>query len=317
MIKVFVTGSEGFVGQTFIKKAKKNFSIFGLTLKENHQASENVKYLECNILNRPLLKEFFEQFKPDVILHLAAISTSTADNLADVFDVNVNGTLSLYLAILDVQKKMKFSPRVIFVSSSEVYGKTNNPARVSETDLLNPISIYGSSKVAGDRLTYQLSQTHKFYTAVLRPFYHTGPGQRVGFFIPDVTSQIAEAEAKNLDADILVGNVDVTRDYLDVSDVVDVYSYFIENNYTPGDAYNICSGKGIKLSEILRILKTKSSIKINYKVDPARFRDSEVPVFVGNNKKLTEFSKWSPKIPIEKTLQDTLDYYRQVWKDKG
>lgn len=317
MIKVLVTGSEGFVGQTFIKISNDKYFIFGLTLTDKapqHERLENLRYIEGNILNRALIKNILSDFKPDVILHLAAIALSTKTDIEEVMEINFSGTLNLFVSLLEVQEKIKYNPKVIFVSSAEVYGKSKNPENITEEDPFYPVSVYGSSKAAGDRLSYQLSQSHNLWTLELRPFPHTGPGQRKGFFVSDITSQIAEAENSDKN-EITVGNVDVIRDYLDVRDVVEVYKYFVENEYYAGDAFNISSGNGIKLTEILKILKSFSKKDIKLKTDPAKFREGENPIFIGNNSKLKKFTGWEPKIKIEQTLQDTLDYWREVWKD--
>jgi GDP-4-dehydro-6-deoxy-D-mannose reductase len=317
MIKVLVTGSEGFVGQTFIKSSNDKYFIYGLTLGDKSpdtQGFQNLRYIEGNILNRALIKNILSDFKPDVILHLAAIALTTKTSIEEVMEINFNGTLSLFLSILEVQEKIAYNPKIIFISSAEVYGKSKNPENIKEEDPFYPTSVYASSKAAGDRLSYQLSQSNNLWTLELRPFPHTGPGQRIGFFVPDMISQIVEVE-NGKKSEISVGNVDVTRDYLDVRDVVEVYKYFIENEYYQGDAFNISSGKGIKLTEILKILKSLSKKELNFKTDPSRLRKNDNSIFVGNCEKLKNFTGWEPKIPIEQTLKDTLDYYRQIWKD--
>ncbi len=317
VIKVLITGSEGFVGQTFIKAANDKYFIFGLTLSDKFPPTdnlENLRYIEGNILNRALIKNILSDFKPDVILHLAAIALTTKNDMEEVMEVNFNGTLNLYLSLLEVQQKIKYNPKVIFISSAEVYGKSKNPDNIKEEDPFYPTSVYATSKAAGDRLSYQLSQTNNLWTLELRPFPHTGPGQRTGFFVPDMVSQIVEIENGKKE-EISVGNVDVTRDYSDVRDVVEVYKFFVENEYYQGDAFNISSGNPIKLTEILKILKSLSNKELKFKTDPARLRKNDNPIFVGNSDKLKKFAGWEPKIKIKDTLKDTLDYYRKIWKD--
>jgi GDP-4-dehydro-6-deoxy-D-mannose reductase len=146
--------------------------------------------------------------------------------------------------------------------------------------------------------------------AIFRPFPHIGPGQKLGFFVPDMVSQIVELENNPENSELMVGNLDAIRDYLDVRDVVEAYALAIEKDFNPGDAFNICSGKGIKIANILDKLINLSSRDINIKKDPDRLRPSEVPVLVGDNSKLIEKFGWKPRFELNQTLNEILEYWR-------
>jgi GDP-4-dehydro-6-deoxy-D-mannose reductase len=129
--------------------------------------------------------------------------------------------------------------------------------------------------------------------------------------VPDFASQIAELEKDPVKNELLVGNLEPVRDYLDVRDVVAGYKSIIDKNWIPGDSYNICSGKGIKIKEILEILLRLANKKLIVREDPSKLRSSDTPVYVGNNQKFIKLTGWKPKITMEQTLKDSLDFWRK------
>jgi GDP-4-dehydro-6-deoxy-D-mannose reductase len=313
-MKVLITGATGFVGQHLINILKKDHQIIGLDRSSPQEKLENIVFQSVDITNKEAVLAILDKEKPDAIVHLAAIAITWRQDAQVVFKVNFNGTLNLYQAVIELKEKDGYNPKIIFISSADVYGKVTSLENISEQALLNPLNFYATSKVAADRLSYQVAQTYKLNTLIIRPFTHTGPGQQKGFFIPDMASQIVELE-KNNGGELLVGNLESTRDYLDVRDVVRAYKYFIENDFTPGDVFNVCSSRGIKISELLDLLLKNSTKKIVIKQDPTRFRLIDTPFLIGNNQKLINATGWKPEIPIEQTLKDSLDYWRNMWKD--
>lgn len=315
MVKLLITGSEGFVGQHFIDKFSSNYSIIGSVYNDKPEVKENVEYVRGDIQDKSFFTEVLGEYLPDVILHLAGIAITWSDNPEEIYRINLFGTLNLYEAVQKLKRDKGYDPKIIYISSSQVYGKTNKPQSIDENCKLNPVNFYANSKLAADRLSFQYSQTEKLKTVILRPFAHIGPGQNKGFFVPDVASQIVEIENGKRE-DLMVGNLDSIRDYLDVRDVVEVYKFFVDNDFDPGDVFNVCSGIGYKIKDILDILLKLSKTEIKVMEDPSKLRPSDTPIHVGNNSKLTQFTNWQPKYKIEGSLSDTLDYWRTLWKDK-
>jgi GDP-4-dehydro-6-deoxy-D-mannose reductase len=262
-------------------------------------------------LDKQFLTDIVQKEKPDVIFHLAAKSLAWERDVGEVFKINMLGTINLYESILDVRKGSDYNPKIFFISSSEVYGNTTDPKNITETSPLFPARFYSASKTASDRLSYSYSQSEKLNILILRPFTHTGPGQQKGFVVPDFASQIAELEKDPVKNELLVGNLEPVRDYLDVRDVVAGYKSIIDKNWIPGDSYNICSGKGIKIKEILEILLRLANKKLIVREDPSKLRSSDTPVYVGNNQKFIKLTGWKPKITMEQTLKDSLDFWRK------
>ncbi len=308
MQKLLLTGANGFVGQHLISILP-DYKIVGVVHNSNLESSENVKYENGNILDRGFLEDLIKKYQPDSIMHLAAIAPTWTQDPENIFKVNLLGTLNLYLAVESQKKASGVDPKIIYVSSAEVYGKTTNPESINEENPFFPANYYGSSKVAADRLSFQMSQSAGLRITIARPFNHTGPGQLKGFFVPDMASQIVELE-KSEKNELMVGNLDSIRDISDVRDIADAYKKLIELDTKPGEAFNLCSGKGTKMKDILEILLSKAKKEIKIVDDPKRMRPSEVPITIGDNSKFRDLTGWEAKIPMEQTLEDTLEFWR-------
>lgn len=310
MQKLLLTGANGFAGQHLISTLTE-YQIIGVIHNSDLQSFENVKYENGNILDRGFLEDLIKKHQPEKIIHLAAIAPTWGQDPENIFKINLLGTLNLYLGVTAFKKQASYNPKIIYVSSAEVYGKTIHPEKISEDNPFFPANYYGSSKVAADRLSYQMSQSANLQITIIRPFNHTGPGQLSGFFVPDMASQIVEIEKDPKRNEILVGNLESIRDISDVRDIVLGYKVILQTDSRPGEAFNLCSGSGIKMKAVLEKLLSAAKKEIKIIEDPARMRPSEVPITVGDNSKFKNLTGWEPKIPLDQTLQDTLEYWRQ------
>lgn len=312
MKKIFITGAEGFVGQHAVNILKKDYSIVGLSRSTPLESEENVEYIIGDILDPNAIEKILAQHNPDVILHLAGIAKTWNNDLKEVFNINLFGTLNIYQAIINIKEKKDYNPKIIFVSSAEVYGKTQDTKSITEEMLLFPISEYGSSKASADRASFQFSQTHGLNIVILRPFPHIGPGQKGGFFVPDMASQIIEIENDPQKHELMVGNLQSVRDYLDVRDVIQAYKLAIETNLPKGEVFNICSGNGVKVEDLLKKLLSLTNKKIAVVQDPSKLRAVDLPVFVGNNHKFAEATGWKPEYSLDQSLEDVMNYWRET-----
>lgn len=313
MKTVLITGSTGFAGTHLVNELKDRFSVLGIFNSKNPTPQNNVMYKQLNLTNRQAVLETINSTKPDVIVHMAAMTRTSEKDLLKLMDNNFNSTLYLLDAVVQTKEKNpEYSPKFVYISSSETYGKTIHPEKIDEENPLYPGNPYGVSKVAADRLCYQYSQTYKLNVIILRPFTHTGPGQSEGFFVSDMMSQIVKLEKMDNPETIKVGNRDATRDYLDVRDIVRAYRLAIEKELPSGETYNICSGKGIKIKLLLDKMLNLSTKKISIEEDPSRLRPSDIPILVGSNQKFKKATGWKPTITIDRTLSDTLEYWRKM-----
>jgi GDP-4-dehydro-6-deoxy-D-mannose reductase len=142
-----------------------------------------------------------------------------------------------------------------------------------------------------------------------RTFHHTGPGRGEAFAESSFARQVAEIEAGLRPPVLAVGNLDAVRDFADVRDVVRAYWLLLDRGEA-GAVYNVCTGRGRPVRELLDVLLAVSPARVEVKVDPARLRPSDVPVQVGDPAKLVAATGWQPRIPLEQTLRDLLEDWR-------
>lgn len=298
-MRALVTGINGFVGRYLEQELLNNgFEVFGILQEKPIKKT----HFQGDILDKDFLIRTLLQIKPDVVFHLAGFtSVKSSWESADLaMKVNQGGTEILYSAIAEANSRAK----VVITSSADVYG---NPTHVpiQETDPTLPTSPYAKSKLAQE----EVAKKHKDITIICRSFPHTGPAQTPTFVIPSFAMQIAAIEKKQ-QATLSVGNLEAKRDFLDVRDVVRAYRFLGESSLW-GNTYNICSGVAYSIKEILDMLMSFSTIDITIVEDPSRLRPSDIPILLGDNTKITRSLPWSPEIPIEQTLKDTLAYWRK------
>lgn len=316
--KVLITGASGFVGQHLIKQLKQQYEIIGAVSPRSSLSSlDGVTYTALDVADSEATQTIVEQQRPDYIVHLAAQTTNWFQNPAPMFATNLSGTINLYEAVWLLKEKDGYNPKILYVSSSEVYGRTTNPELISEDAPFYPVNHYASSKAAADRVSYGYSQSNKLNIVIARAFTHTGPGKKQGTFVSDMAAQIVQLEQDAKGNEIRVGNLNAVRDYLDVRDVVRAYKLILEADLLPGTALNVCSGKGVRVRDILDSMIKLANKEIVAKNDPERTRPSDVPVFVGDNTKLMQATGWKPSIQLEDTLSETLEYWRRSINEKS
>src|SRR5258706_3421454 len=180
---------------------------------------------------------------------------------------------------------------------------------IRETNPLRPLSPYAVSKVAQDLLGYQYWMSWKLDCVRTRGFNHEGPRRGPVFVTSDFAKQIVDIEKGRRAPVLHVGNLEATRDFTDVRDMVRAYCLALEK-CAAGEGYNICYGRGWKIREVLDLLLSMTTAKIEVRPDPQRLRPSDVPILLGDNTKFVGVTGWRPEIPFEQTLRDTLEYWR-------
>lgn len=247
--------------------------------------------------------------RPKAIYHLAAQANPSA-SLADprpTWALNLGGTLNLLEAVR--RANLEERPRVVLVGSGVSYG---NPAPehlpVSESCPLRPNNPYAASKAAADLLGIQHHLSHGTHTLMARPFNHAGPRQADIYALSSFARQVAEVELGQRPR-IEVGNLNVTRDYTDVRDIVRAYRLLVEHGH-PGEVYNIGSGRDVPLAEMLKILQSLARVPVEVFVDPARLRPVDQPLLLADSSKLRSHTSWQPTFSLEQTLSDMLDDWR-------
>ncbi len=316
-MRVLITGITGFAGShlaEYILQHHPDVEVYGLYRWRSRM--DNIRHLldrihlvECDLQDAAAVYWTLHQVRPDWIFHLAAQSfVPTSWRLpSETFQVNVLGQIHL----LEACRALDLSVRVQIAGSSEEYGLVYpHEVPVRETNPLRPLSPYAVSKVAQDLLGYQYYMSYKTHIVRTRGFNHTGPRRGEVFAESNLAKQIAEIEAGLRPPVVYVGNLEAIRDYTDVRDMVRAYWLALEYG-VPGEVYNISSGRGYKIRDVLEMLLRIASVDIDVQVDPRRLRPSDVEVLVGDSTRFREMTGWTPRIPFEQTLQDLLDYWRE------
>ena len=308
MKRILVTGACGFVGGHLVARL----------LRAGHQLTAAIQNPACQFdpmvekisfdLTHP--EEVFLAVKasqPDLILHLAAQSMVMRSWDEPVETLKVNTLGPLYL--LDAMRRLS-GIQLITIGSSDEYGLAGKIGIPLTEDVpCQPQNPYAVSKFAAGQLAMQLAGKWQLTVMHLRPFNHFGPGQRAGYVVSDFCSQIARIEKGELEPELVVGDLSAQRDFTDVRDVIEAYATVAERGLPTG-IYNICSGQPRRVSDILEFLLQEAKTPIQVKVDPARLRPSDVPLFIGSAEKIRSQISWKPGHSFFESLRETLDWWR-------
>jgi GDP-4-dehydro-6-deoxy-D-mannose reductase len=241
---------------------------------------------------------------PSVIYHCAGMAQSGSawNRIGATFETNVRGTANLLAAI----ERRAPDARVVVTSSALIYKHAAEPLR--EDSPFGPEGPYAVSKLAQDRLAARAAE-RGLDVVVARPFNHIGPRQSADFVASSVARQVTLIERGQMPPELQVGNLSAARDFTDVRDVVRAYVGMAEHA-ARGDAFNVCSGRAVPIHDLVHGLVARSRVPIQIVVDPARFRPVDVPVVVGSAEKLRRATGWTPEIPLDRTLDDLLNWWR-------
>lgn len=300
--KVLITGINGFAG-THLKNLllKKSYDVYGIS-----RHSDNEKTFEADVTDARAVTEAVKKSKPQKIFHLAGQSSvGKSLQFPEVTEkTSADGTRNIFDACL----KNNMNPKILVVSSSEVYGKQEK-FPVKEDAVPRPMTSYAKSKLNQEKICLDYFKKYGMNIVISRSFSHTGPGQKETFVCPNFAMQIAKIERKMQNPIIKVGNLDVARDFSDVRDIVVAYGMALEKCKS-GEIYNICSSKAYKIKELLNMMISMSNVKIKIDTEKNRLRGSDIPYAQGDNTKFCKQTGWKPKIKIEQTLKDLLDFSR-------
>ena len=323
-MKALITGITGFVGShlaEYILEYHTEVEVSGLVRwrspKQNIETIlDRVILHQGNLQDFPSLKSLLAEYKPEIIFHLAAQSYVDFSFIApiDTLETNVVGTGNLLEAVKQLKQSDGYDPVIHICSSSEVYGQVReDEIPITEDNPLRPASPYAVSKVGEDMLALQYWLSWKIRTIRTRMFTHTGPRRGEVFVVSNFAKQVAAMEAGLADPVVKVGNLDSVRTFSDVRDAVRAY-WLIAEICEPGEVYNIGGTETMTIRQMLDKLLAMSVLKdIEVQVDPARLRPSDVTLQIPCVDKFHKATGWKPEIEFDKTLKDTLDYWRQYY----
>jgi len=325
--KVMITGITGFVGShlaDYILEKYQKVKILGLARWRS--PTENIDHIFDKItlkygdlVDIPSLKTTLSEEKPDIIFHLAAQSYVPYSYRTPIatLETNVIGTCNLLEAVRDLKLSYKYDPIIHICSSSEVYGQVQKgETPITEDNPFRPASPYAVSKVAEDMLAGQYWDSWGIKTLRTRMFTHTGPRRGSVFVVSNFAKQIAAIETGLQKPIVKVGNLESIRTFTDVRDAVRAY-WLLVTKCPPGEVYNIGGVETMKVGEMLGKLINLSTVKnIKIEVDSKRLRPSDVTLQIPSTEKFHKETGWKPEIKFDKTLKDTLDYWRTYYKNK-
>lgn len=293
-MRVLVTGSKGFVGQWLTAHLQREGDeVIGLDA-------------EVDVTGGSGLRHAVVDAAPDAICHLAALSSVGASwgESEQTWMVNTVGTANLLDAALACTPR----PRVLIVSSSEVYGRVA-PADIPlrEDQPFAPVSPYAASKAAAEMAGLQAWLGAGLEVIRARAFNHTGPGQRPDFVVPALAEQIGAAVRAGADR-LSTGNLEARRDISDVRDVVRAYRRLLVDG-APGEVYNVCRGEAHSIRYIAERLLALAGVDLPIVVDPARVRPVEIPELRGDRSRIEAATGWRPEIDLDTTLADVLAHW--------
>jgi GDP-4-dehydro-6-deoxy-D-mannose reductase len=290
-MRALITGGKGFVGQWLAAHLKDGGDEVA------------VIDLETDVADGAAVRRVMADVAPDAVYHLAAMTHvgESWDDPSQVLRVNVLGTAE----ILAAARALPASPRMLVVSSAEVYGiVAPDQLPLGEDTPTVPASPYAASKLAAEAVALQAWRGYGQPVIVVRPFNHIGPGQSPNFFVPALAKRIVDARRSGARS-LRVGTLTTRRDFTDVRDVVAAYRLLMERG-AEGAVYNVCSGTDVAMSEVAAQLLGLAGADLVLQTDPDLVRPVDVPVLRGDASRLREATGWQPVIPLATTLADVL-----------
>ena len=313
MSKVLITGINGFAASHLARfLVNKGHEVHGTVrvrsdLYKLKDIESKITLHLIEMTDAISVRGLIEKIKPEQVYHLAAQSyvKSSWDTPLETYNINVLGTVNLLEAIKAVDKNIK----VLVTSTSEVYGDTDGT--INESTFPEPNTHYGISKYCQDMTARLYHKAFGMNVVITRSFNITGAGRADVFVDSNFAKQVVEIE-NGKEPVIRHGNLESARDFTDVHDVVKGYVMVMESNRW-GEVFCLGQGKQTKISEVLNLLIKLSGKDIKTEIDPERFRPVDTKTMIGDFTKVHELG-WKPEIPLEQSLTDLLNYWRDRLK---
>ena len=309
-VRVLITGATGFAGRHLSSYcASRGHEVHALVRPGREGAVvPGVAAHAADLGDAAEVAAVLRDVAPEGVAHLAGASSvgrSFAEPVA-TWDINLGGTLTL----LEAVRETGVNGRVLVVTSGEIYGLVPvADLPVTERTPLHPVSPYGASKAAADLAAAQYRAAYGVAAVRVRAFNHVGPGQDPRFVLPNVARQIARAERDGVPVEVTVGNVNTRRDFMDVRDMVRAQLLLLERG-DPDAVYLACTGRSVAVRELIEGLAELARVPVTFRSDAGLRREGEQPDLYGSPDRLRADTGWTPEIPMQTTLADTLDWWR-------
>lgn len=317
-MRILITGITGFVSSHFLdylNVVEPGSEVMGIA--RNMDAFDKSRYQNLKItiklidlLNKDAVGIIISDFEPEYILHLASVS-SVALSWQTPLESFVNNT-NIFLNVVEQVRAYKIKCRILSIGSSEEYGEvTEDQLPLTEAHQLKPVSPYAVARVAQEMLSAIYAEGFNLDIIITRSFNHIGPGQLDKFVISSFAKQlVAIANDDKKEKKIITGDLSITRDFLDVRDVAKAY-YILLKQGKRNSVYNICSGRGTVLKDIITIMTKQLNIAIETVVNPQLIRPNENRKITGSYEKMKTDFGWQPQISLEQSLADIITYWQK------
>lgn len=311
---ILITGFSGFVASHFIEFLYKNhpeYEVIGIDINEPKydysrlQDKLTIHFEKVDLMDVNQLNDVFSRVRPDYVLHLAAFS-SVAFSWKNP-EISFTNNSNIFLNLIDAVKNNAPDCRILSVGSSEEYGNVSHEnLPIRENQPVDPLSPYAVARVAQELMSKVYVNAYGMNIILTRSFNHIGPRQDTRFVVPSFIERIKNIKKTgNTSGTIETGNLEIIRDFVDVRDVVNAY-YLLLTKGTPGETYNICSGRGIKLKEIVQIIADEVGVEVHTKTNREFVRPNDNMEIVGSPYKIETELGWKPTKSLEETLRDMI-----------
>lgn len=309
--RVLVTGGSGFVGQWLSRAMlERGWTVFSGTIDWpprapllTQQESDAIKWTMLDIRSDDEVTRAVEQSAPDYVVHLAGIAFAPEANASPIraFDINALGAMRLLLKLHGAGAK---DTRILVVGSAEEYGQQDRTAYpIAEGAPLRPLTPYAVAKASQEQMALQAFRANGQQVICTRSFNHSGVGHGESYLLPTLVRRARGLPKSG--GTLTIGNGHVIRDYLHVADVVAAYLLLLERG-TPGEVYNVCSGKGVTVHELAERVLSRLGVQAGIASEASLVRPIDVPILVGDNAKLRSATGWSVTRSIDDIIDDLI-----------
>lgn len=316
MNKYLITGFSGFVGRHFVEYLENNekdclvkgLDIHNPDFEFDQYKNVKISFEKTDLLFKDQVEYIIHEFQPNYILHLASFS-SVAFSWKEPVQSFQNNT-NIFLNLIDAVRKLNIDTRILSIGSSEEYGNVNDedlPLR--EDHKLSPISPYAVARISQEYLSGVYIDGYGMDIVLTRSFNHIGPMQKSIFVVSSLAKQLVELKKSGKNkGPVVTGDVSIVRDFTDVRDVVRAY-YLLLKEGKKGHVYNVCSGTGISLKDLIDIMAKHLNIEVDIIIDNRLIRPADNKRIIGSNEKIKRELGWENRIPLEQSLTDIICYW--------